>query len=138
MLCCKRSSEFHITAAFKASAVNKLIAGLANFKTLRIKNIITFICRLYFCNISLYQLIIIAVAALKKQTSFTFLFIHYISIMNFTTLQAGSFAIKPSAVNSKSVNSVDFTAFLFSKVLWASIAPVRISALTDLTSESAI
>ena len=133
--CC---SEFNIAAAFKAGAVYKVVALSAYSKPFLIKSIITLLRGSDFCNISLNQLIIIAVTALKKKASFTFLLFHYLSIMNLTTLQAGIFAMKPSAVTSKSVNSSVFTAFLFSNVLCASITPVRISAFTDLTAESAI
>ena len=56
-------------------------------------------------------------SALQKKTSFTFSELHYLSTTNFTTLQGGTVAVKPSAVSAKPVNSTGLTASLFSKVL---------------------
>ena len=111
------SSEFNIATAFNTSAADKIIALSAVFKPLRIKRIVAFFFGLYFIYVLLNKLIVFIVSALKQKTSLAFTKFHYLSTMNLTTLQGGIFAIKPSAVSSKSLNSSGFTFSLFSNVL---------------------
>jgi len=138
MLHLKCGSELNIASAFYACTTDKVVTVSAYFKPFFVCFIITFFLWLDFCNILLNQFMIILITTLEKKASFTFSKFHYLSIMNLTTLQGGIFAIKPSAVSLKSLNAAVFTTSLFSNVLWSSILPVRISALTDFTSESAI
>lgn len=138
MLYFKCCPEFNITPAFYTSTADKIIAVFAYFKPCFICFIITFIRRLYFFYILSDKHIVVFIPTLEKKAPFTFPELHYLSIMNFTTLQGGIVAMKPSCVISKALNSSVFTTFLFSNVLWSSILPVTISAFTDLTSESAI
>ena len=112
--CC---SEFNIATAFYTSTADKIIAFSAVFKSFGIKRIIAFFIGLDFVYILLNQFVIFIISALKQKTSLAFTKFHYLSTMNLTTLQGGIFAIKPSDVSSKSLNSAGFTFSLFSNVL---------------------
>ena len=112
--CC---SEFNITTAFYTGTADKIVAFSAVFKSFGIKRIVAFFLGFNFVYILLNHLIIFIISALKQKTSFTFSELHYLSTMNLTTLQGGIFAINPSAVSSKSLNSAGFTFSLLSNVL---------------------